>query len=281
MKIERSRLVRANTPGLPCSFPSSALCAPDMSLAVPIILGLTFLGSALASLPALAVEWGKRTTPEVVFSAEVAQPVVALTIDDGPSSATEEILEVLREHEARATFFLIGTHLQAETELAERILREGHEVGHHMMEDRPTRSLPQEVFEARFKAMDELLAGFGGSQVFRPGSGWYNDQMVEFAAERGYRTVLGSVYPFDTHLPWTGFLSWYVLETVTPGAIVVLHDGPERGLRTAQVLSAVLPELRRQGYRVVPVSELLDLEEMEMEAGEEGDGEESGDAERE
>jgi peptidoglycan-N-acetylglucosamine deacetylase len=252
-----------------------------MNLAVPIILGLTFLGSALASLPALAVEWGKRTTPEVVFSAEISKPVVALTIDDGPSSATLEILEVLREHESRATFFLIGTHLEADMELSERILEEGHELGHHMMEDRPTRSLPPETFEARFTAMDELLAGLGGSRVFRPGSGWYNDEMVEFAAGRGYRTVLGSVYPFDTHLPWTGFSSWYVLETVTPGAIVVLHDGPERGLRTADVLRAILPELRRQGYRVVPVSELLSLEEMEeMEEEEEGSEEESGDAVR-
>jgi len=242
-----------------------------MNLAVPIILGLTFLGSALASLPALAVEWGKRTAPEVVFSAEVSQPVVALTIDDGPSSATAEILEVLREHEARATFFLIGTHLQADMEMAERILEEGHEVGHHMMEDRPSRGLAQDAFEERFDAMDGLLAELGTGRVFRPGSGWYNDEMVEFAAERGYRTVLGSVYPFDAHLPWTGFLSWYVLETVTPGAIVVLHDGPERGLRTAEALRTVLPELRRQGYRMVSVSELLALEE----------GEESGDGNRE
>jgi peptidoglycan-N-acetylglucosamine deacetylase len=249
-----------------------------MNLAVPIILGLTFLGSALASLPALAVEWGKRTTPEVVFSAEVSQRVVALTIDDGPSSATAEILEVLRENEARATFFLIGSHLQADLEMAEKVLEEGHEVGHHMMEDRPSRSLAQDAFEERFKAMDDLLGEFGERRVFRPGSGWYNDEMVEFAAERGYRTVLGSVYPFDSHLPWTGFLSWYVLETVTPGAIVVLHDGPERGLRTAQVLSTVLPELRRQGYRIVSVSELLALEEK---GGEAAEGEESGDVHRE
>lgn len=231
-----------------------------MSLAVPILLGLTFLGSAVASLPNLVVEWARGNSPEVVFSAEVTEPVIGLSIDDGPSEATPEILEVLRRHEARATFFLIGRELESRPALAERILEEGHEVGHHMMEDRPSRELPLEEFEERFEAMDRLLEPLGGSLLFRPGSGWYSDGMVEMAGSRGYRTVLGSIYPFDAHLPWPRFHAWYVLESVSPGAIVVLHDGPERGLRTAEALRSILPELVRRGYRVVPVSELLELE---------------------
>ena len=232
-----------------------------MNLAVPIFLGLTLLGSALASLPDLAVKWGRHTAPEAVFSAQVSQPVVALTIDDGPSAATDEILDVLREYDVRATFFLIGAHVQADLERARRIMEEGHEAGHHMMEDRPSRALSPREFRGRFKDMDGILSEFGGSRVFRPGSGWYDDELVEYVRDSGYRTILGSVYPFDAQLPWPGLLSWYVLETVEPGAIVVLHDGPERGLRTARVLRVVLPELQRRGYRVVPVSELLDLEE--------------------
>lgn len=232
-----------------------------MNLAVPIFVGLTFLGSALAALPDLAVKWGRHTAPEVVFSAQVSQPVVALTIDDGPSAATDQILDVLREHDARATFFLIGTHVLADIDQTERIMEQGHEAGHHMMEDRPSRKLSSREFEGRFKDMDGILSDLGGSRVFRPGSGWYDDEMVEYARGSGYRTVLGSVYPFDAQLPWPSLLSWYVLETVEPGAIVVLHDGPERGLRTARVLRVVLPELQRRGYRVVPVSELLALEE--------------------
>jgi peptidoglycan-N-acetylglucosamine deacetylase len=232
-----------------------------MNVAVPILLGLTFLGSAIASIPILAVEWAKGSSPEVVFSVEVSQPVLALSIDDGPSAATPEILDVLREHGARATFFLIGSELEPRSSVAERILDDGHELGHHMMEDRPSRELPQGEFEERFEAMDRLLEEFGGSRLFRPGSGWYTDRMVEVAESRGYRTVLGSIYPFDAHLPWSGFHAWYVLETAAPGAIVVLHDGPERGLRTADALRSILPELRRRGYRVVPVSELLALED--------------------
>jgi peptidoglycan/xylan/chitin deacetylase (PgdA/CDA1 family) len=106
--------------------------------------------------------------------------------------------------------------------------------------------------------MDRVLDGLGGSRVFRPASGWYDERMVREAAGLGYRTVLGSVYPFDAQLPFPGFASWYVRRWSSPGAILVLHDGPERGRRTARVLRSVLADLRDRGYGVVPVSQLLD-----------------------
>ncbi|MEX2283412.1 MAG: hypothetical protein WEE89_13095 [Gemmatimonadota bacterium] len=89
--------------------------------------------------------------------------------------------------------------------------------------------------------------------------------MVRVAAERGYRTVLGSVYPFDAQIPLPRFLSWYILQTVRPGGIIILHDGPERGPRTAEVLRRVLPALSSRGYQVVSLSELLVMEQQARE----------------
>lgn len=228
-----------------------------MSFAISILIGLSFLGSAVVALPNLAVELARRGTPEVVFSVEAPEPMVALTIDDGPSSATPELLEILEEHQAKATFFLIGENVDAFPAEARRIREAGHELGHHMMEDQPSRDLSKSEFEERFDAMDERLDALGGSRVFRPGSGWYDDRMIEVAAQRGYRTVLGSVYPFDAQISSSGFASWYVLQNIVPGSVVVLHDGQERGVRTADVLRSVLPTLRQRGYRIVTVSELL------------------------
>lgn len=228
-----------------------------MKVLLSVLIGVALLGLAAVTAPRVAVMWAQWRSPEVVFSVSTDDRVVALTLDDGPSSATPRLLDVLAKHGARATFFLIGEHLRERPEVARRIVEEGHEVGHHMMEDRPSRALSGEAFEARFEAMDELLDDLGGSDVFRPGAGWYDDRMVREVRERGYRTVLGSVYPFDVHLPAPRLLSWYVLRSTGPGAILVLHDGPERGLRTAEILDRVLPELRRRGYRIVTVSTLL------------------------
>jgi peptidoglycan-N-acetylglucosamine deacetylase len=222
------------------------------------VTGLTLLGYMLTAIPGVVVELVRRGTPDVVFYTTPLQPVVALSIDDGPSAATPEILAVLEEHGVRATFFVIGNQLRQYPELAERMTAVGHELGHHMMYDEPSIGLPAEAFLARFDSVDSKLRELGGSRLFRPGSGWFDDRMVEVAAARGYRTVLGSIYPFDAHLPFPGFASWYVLEHTVPGDIIVLHDGAERGLRTAEVLRRVLPELRRRGYEIVTVSELLE-----------------------
>lgn len=235
-----------------------------MELLVPIVIGLSLVGSAVTAVPTLVMEWARHETPEVFFYAETDDPVVALTIDDGPSAATPEILEVLAAHDARATFFVIGDHVRAEMDLTRRLLREGHELGHHMMFDEPSIDLPPETFRERFLEMDGILDELGGSRVFRPASGWYDDRMLEEAAELGYRTVLGSVYPFDAQVPFASVATWYMRQLIRPGSVLVLHDGPNRGPRTADVLRVLLPELRARGYRVVPVSELLDLEAVSL-----------------
>lgn len=230
-----------------------------MNLAIPIVVGLAILSLALIAAPALVVEWIQRSSPEVVFQVPTDEQVVALTIDDGPSASTLEILGVLREHDAQATFFVIGAQAEAHPELIREILDAGHEVGNHMMEDVPSRGLPEAEFEARFQAMDRILESHGGSRLFRPASGWYDDEMVEFAREQGYLTILGSVYPFDAQVPSSGFSSWFVRQHAGPGDIVVLHEGLGRGVRTAEALRTILPDLKKQGYDVVSVSALIAL----------------------
>jgi peptidoglycan/xylan/chitin deacetylase (PgdA/CDA1 family) len=228
-----------------------------------VVFGLTALGSAVAALPTLLMEWQRAESPDVLFYVGTREPVVALTIDDGPSVATPEILDVLAENGAQATFFVIGENVRAHPEVAERLLLEGHELGHHMMVDEPSIDMPPETFRSHLEEMDGILDALGGSEVFRPSSGWYNDRMVADAARLGYRTVLGSVYPFDAQVPFPKLSTWYMRQLVGPGSILILHDGPERGPRTAEVLRALLPELRARGMRVVTVSGLVTLETAE------------------
>jgi len=231
-----------------------------MGILFAVVFGLTALGSAAVAFPTLAVEWKHATSPEVLFYVATEEPVVALTIDDGPSVATPEILDVLAQNEAHATFFVIGDHVLDRPDLTRRILAGGNELGHHMMVDEPSIDLPPDTFKARFEEMDSILDGFGGSTVFRPASGWYDDRMLEEAARRGYRTVLGSVYPFDAQIPSPTLAKWYMRQLIEPGSVLILHDGPERGPRTVEVLRSLLPELRARGIKVVPVSRLMQLE---------------------
>jgi peptidoglycan/xylan/chitin deacetylase (PgdA/CDA1 family) len=231
-----------------------------MGILFAIVFGVTAIGSAIVAVPTLLMEWKRSDSPDVLFYVGTRERVVALTIDDGPSTATPEILDILAANDAHATFFVIGENVRAHPELARRLVTEGHELGHHMMADEPSIDLPADVFRTQLEEMDGILAGYGGSDVFRPGSGWYDDRMIAEAAQLGYRTVLGSVYPFDAQHPFPTLSGWYVRQTIVPGSILVLHDGPERGRRTAEVLRSLLPELRARGMRVVTVSKLTELE---------------------
>jgi peptidoglycan/xylan/chitin deacetylase (PgdA/CDA1 family) len=233
-----------------------------MSVLFAVVFGLTALGSAAIVVPTVVMEWKRSDSPEVLFYVGTREPVVALTIDDGPSIATPEILDVLADNGAQATFFVIGQNVLEHPELTRRMVEEGHELGHHMMADEPSIDLPADVFRSQLEEMDGILDGFGGSSVFRPGSGWYDDRMIEDAARLGYRTVLGSVYPFDAQVPSSALSTWYMRQTVGPGSVMVLHDGPERGPRTAKVLRSLLPDLRARGIRVVTVSTLTRPEEL-------------------
>ncbi len=229
-----------------------------MKLLTSLLLGAVVIGLLGAGAPALMVAAGERISPDVVFAGPDTQPRVALTIDDGPSASTRAILGVLREHGARASFFVIGEHLARDEDAARAIVAQGSEIGHHMMTGEPSIRLADGEFVRQFDRMDALTAGLRTSKLFRPGSGWFDAEMVEAVERRGYRLVLGSIYPFDAQIASVPFASWYILQQVRPGAIIVLHEGSGRGRRTAEILRGILPELDRQGYEVTTVTELLE-----------------------
>lgn len=217
--------------------------------------------AGISAVPFAIVRWLSHRSPNVFFYAETTERVVALTIDDAPdTTTTSAILDILAEQQVPATFFVIGDRIDGSEALLRRAVAEGHELGNHLMRDEPSAALPLEDFEAQLLATDSLLRAFAPVAWFRPGSGWYTRAMTARALRCGYRCALGSVYPFDAQIPIQRFLTWDILKMTRPGSVIILHDGPERGTRTATVLRIVLPELKRRGYRFVTLSQLARLD---------------------
>lgn len=221
-----------------------------------LLLMLLFLFSPVSLIEAL-------TTAEshVLFKVETAEPVVALTIDDGPDAETTgRLLEILEQNDARATFFILTSHVHTGTNrLIEEMVEEGHEIGNHTVYDQPNIAMKKAEFEGKFLEADKILSQYKPVSWFRPGYGLYDREMVKYVESLGYRIVLGSVHPLDPQIPWADFASWYILQNTQPGSIIMLHDCGRRGQRTAEVLEEVLPELARRGYRVVTLTELVAL----------------------
>ncbi len=201
----------------------------------------------------------RRRSPEVLYSIETDEKLVALTIDDGPDMCgSPKILDILKEYDAHATFFIISGHIPGNEIYVERMLAEGHELGNHLTEDEPSIALSEEDFERAFLETDAALREFVPEvHWMRPGSGWYNETMLATIKKHDYRAALGSVYPYDPQVGLYLFSAYYVLGNVKPGAIIILHDYARRGGRTAKALAIILPALEKRGYRVVTLSELV------------------------
>ncbi len=199
----------------------------------------------------------QSTSDEVLFHVDIAEKVIALTIDDGPhAQLTPQILEVLAEHRVPATFFLIGSQVPGNEALLRRMVREGHELGNHLMTDERSVALEPAELAWQLATTHELLSEFAPVRWFRPGSGFYTKKMLAQIRPYHYRVVIGSIYPYDAHVHSVEFASTYILSNAQPGGIIILHDGgPERDA-TPEILRRIIPALKQRGYRFVTLTEL-------------------------
>lgn len=216
--------------------------------------------------PNLLIRYFQHRWPDVLWHIQTTEKIVALTIDDGPSQHTSDILQVLGDNDAAATFFVIGSQIEGREVLLSEIVRKGSELGNHAMHDEPARSLTDSALVEQLgivqKHIDEAYGNLGShpeshSKYFRPGSGFFTDRMRNVVAKMDYRLVLGSVYPHDPQISSWRVNARHILSMVRPGAIIICHD---RRSWTAPMLKKVLPELKQKGYRVVTISGLLEAQ---------------------
>jgi peptidoglycan/xylan/chitin deacetylase (PgdA/CDA1 family) len=215
----------------------------------------------------------------LIFKGSSDCRLLALTIDDGPCPGSEDpgggtlaLLDVLQGLAIPATLFLIGERVAAHPGVAARAVAAGHELGNHLWRDQWSLWLSEDAFSAQLgataAAIQADLRNAGQSPTplrwFRPGGGWPTPRMLRWAERRGYRTVLGSIWPCDglpiPLLPSEARLALqetFVERYAHPGGIIVLHDTPAANPLTRATLQAVVPKLREEGYSFVTLSALL------------------------
>jgi peptidoglycan/xylan/chitin deacetylase (PgdA/CDA1 family) len=218
--------------------------------------------------PNILIRYFQHRWPDVLWHVPLKQKIIALTIDDAPSRFTQELVDVLRDNDAKATFFVIGGQVPGREEGLTRVVDTGNELGNHAMHDEPSRSLsPQQLAEQLIEVegyINTTYASLGKARppnrFFRPGSGFFSSSMRQQVQAMGYQMVLGSVYPHDPQISYPSINARHILSMVRPGSIVICHD--RRGW-TVPMLRKVLPGLKSRGYTVTTVSGLLDAERTE------------------
>ena len=182
---------------------------------------------------------------------------VALTFDDGPGPYTDRLLGILKDNDAKATFFLIGNKVAANPDGAKRIADAGMEIGSHTWEHPNMTTIPPEDIAAQFsKASDAIAAATGQRpKLVRTAGGLVNDAVLAEAKKQGLADINWDVIPFDCINGSNTAATTYMLKTqIKPGSVVLFHDTYSS---TVDVVYQFLPVLKANGYHLVTVSQLL------------------------
>lgn len=220
-------------------------------------------GWALATVLLLVNVWAE--SPEE--KEQQPRGYIALTFDDGPSGAlTEQLLDGLRQRNARATFFLCGYRMEQYPSALSRYLEEGHELGvHSTVHTDLTKLTPREVQQDMAQTAEKIRELTGISPVvMRPPGGAYNETVCCEAEAEGMSVILWSVDPRD----WASHDAGAVLHTMAreagDGDVILMHDLSQSSVEAALRLVELLEE---KGYCFVTVSELAALRGTELEPG--------------
>ena len=183
--------------------------------------------------------------------------IIALTFDDGPHSEyTPRVLDILKQYDIKASFFLIGKHIAGNEGILKRIHEEGHQIGNHSFSHKYTFPL----FGIRKMSADLLQCEHTIHQVagcqpkwFRPPFGVTNPNVAKSVKIRGYQVAGWSIRSFDTVKSDKNEIVQRVSSLLHPGAIVLLHD---RLPDTPYILEQIIQIALKKGYTFVTVEQL-------------------------
>lgn len=184
---------------------------------------------------------------------------VALTFDDGPGPYTARILGVLQRTRTAATFFVIGEWAHLYPGLVRAEVRDGSEVGDHTETHPFMPALPAATQQAQIADAAAAISSTGAPSpvLWRPPYGAFNRTTLSILRQLGMLAVLWTVDTSDYARPGVHRIVSTALTGVRPGAIVLMHDGGGDRAETVAALPLIIAGLRRRGFQLVTVSQLL------------------------
>jgi peptidoglycan/xylan/chitin deacetylase (PgdA/CDA1 family) len=206
----------------------------------------------------LSKAWCFVFAGEVTCRVATNDPIVALTLDDGPTpEGTAAALAALESGGARATFFLIGRHIERHPGEVRRILAAGHEVANHSWSHERMIGRSSTWYDEEIARTATLLRrlGDGGPLLFRPPFGKKLFGLPLAARRQGHLMVMWDVAEPDTQDPHA--YAAHIVQRARPGSIILMHVMYRSNRVARAALPLVLDGLRRKGLRIVTVGELL------------------------
>ena len=238
-----------------------------VAIPVHIKYGLSFYFYCLLPIAySLIVFWGCINVSSNFFipifcKADTDKKEIAISFDDGPAeNYTQQILEILKAEQVKATFFCIGNRISGNQNILQQINEKGHLIGnhsysHHFWFDMYSAKKMQEDL----KQMDTEMERVTGlrPKLFRPPYGVTNPNLAKVIKKGGYIPVGWSVRSLDTVAKNEQQLLNKINAGIKPGAVFLFHDTCKI---TVNVLPEFIKEVKKRGYNIIPLDKLLALQ---------------------
>ena len=188
---------------------------------------------------------------------------IYLTFDAGfENGNTEKILDILKAHDVKAAFFLVGHYLEKEPELVKRMVEEGHIVGNHTYHH-PDMSLisDKEFFKKELISLEDLYKEITAQEMpkyYRPPQGKFNEENLKMASELGYKTIFWSLAYVDWYKdkqPTREHAFSKLIPRIHPGAVVLLHSTSDTN---EQIMDELLTKWKELGYTFKTLDDLTE-----------------------
>ena len=199
---------------------------------------------------------------DAAYLGDASQKVLYLTFDAGyENGCTEKILDVLKKHNVKAAFFLVGNYMEKNGDLVRRMVEEGHIVGNHTMHHPDMSKLTDKAaFSQELTDLENLFRQVTGKELpkyYRPPQGIYSEENLKMAQELGYKTVFWSLAYVDWNndsQPSKDLAFQKLLPRTHNGAVVLLHSTSQTN---AEILDELLTTWESQGYTFQSIDQLF------------------------
>ena len=190
------------------------------------------------------------------------EKVIYLTFDCGYENGnTAKILDTMKKHKAKGTFFVVGHFLESAPDLVKRMEKEGHVVGNHTYHHPDVSAMSDEAsFKKELSAVSEKYKEITGKKMvmyYRPPQGKYSSSNLEMAKRNGYRTFFWSLAYSDwdpKKQPSKEEAMTKLTKRIHPGAVVLLHNTSSTN---GEILDQLLTKWEKMGYAFKPLSHLI------------------------
>jgi peptidoglycan-N-acetylglucosamine deacetylase len=193
----------------------------------------------------------------LTYQVETENKIIALTFDDGPTKNVDQILPLLDQYKAKATFFLIGKDIEKNPVEAKKLIEAGHQIGNHTFSHERMVLKSSSFIKEEIEKTDELIreAGYQSEIDFRPPFGKKLIGLPYYLHKHNRETIMWTLEP-DTYYSSADEKVKYVVENIKPGSIILLHPMYDQTGEELKVIEGILRELSSKGYQFVTVNEL-------------------------